>query len=98
MGGNTTNGHTAQRITNAILGVKMDNLSDDVQDIKETLKDHCKADEKWRSGMSQRMRDVEIDQRELKTELRATVRNATWFNGIYASITAIAAGIFGSRS
>ena len=42
------NGQTRQRITMAVLGIKMDNLREDVRDIKVTLKDHCEADEEWR--------------------------------------------------
>ena len=88
------NGQVRQRVSNALLGLKMDHLSEQVDDIRTTLKDHCEGEEKWRSTVDVRLRGVETEQARQKESLR----NATGFNAIWATVAAAIAGIIGSKS
>ena len=63
-----------------------------------TLKDHCESEEKWRTGYDERLRTVEVEQKEQAVDLKHTIRNATGLNVVWATVAAAIAGFIGSKS
>ena len=79
------------RTTMATLGVKVDYMRDDIQEIKKLLKEHCESEERWRDALSTRVRSVEAEQARQKERL------SIWAAGqaIWTAIAAVIAGVFG---
>ena len=80
-------------VTVAILGVKLDNLSaelrDDLRELKQTLKDHCESEIRWRDAYISRLNAIELEQTRQKERL------GIWagLHGAYTTIAAIFASL-----
>ena len=90
---NNNNDHKSFRQLMTDLTVSAAVQESKLDTVIDVLDKHVKSDEKWRCDMDKRMRDVEVNQGSLKT----TVRNLATVNAVWASITGVAAAIFGPR-